>query len=57
MKPLKLVAAAVAVGASLGGMTILTAHRIAPPRLWAGCHRAPVNVERSPRSQPHSGSL
>lgn len=27
---------AVAVGASVGGMTILTAHRIAPPRLWAG---------------------
>jgi pimeloyl-ACP methyl ester carboxylesterase len=38
---------AVAVGASLGGMTILTAHRIAPPRLWAGV----VLVDVTPRME------
>jgi pimeloyl-ACP methyl ester carboxylesterase len=38
---------AVAVGASIGGMTILTAHRIAPPRLWAGV----VLVDVTPRME------
>src|SRR5690606_24719143 len=36
---------AVAVGASLGGMTTLTAQRIAPPQLWAGI----VLVDVTPR--------
>ncbi|MGY6501058.1 MAG: alpha/beta fold hydrolase [Acidimicrobiales bacterium] len=35
----------VAVGASLGGMTILTAQRIAPPHFWAGI----VLVDVTPR--------
>ena len=38
---------AVAVGASIGGMTILTAHRTAPPRLWAGV----VLVDVTPRME------
>ena len=38
---------AVAVGASIGGMTTLIAHRIAPPRLWAGV----VLVDVTPRME------
>jgi pimeloyl-ACP methyl ester carboxylesterase len=38
----------VVVGASMGGMTILAAHRLAPPELWAGV----VLVDVTPRMEP-----
>ena len=40
--------APVVVGASMGGMTILTAHRLAPPALWSGV----VLVDVTPRMEP-----
>lgn len=38
----------VVVGASMGGMTILAAHRLAPPDLWGGV----VLVDVTPRMEP-----
>ncbi|MEZ5298157.1 MAG: alpha/beta fold hydrolase [Ilumatobacteraceae bacterium] len=43
---------AVAVGASIGGMTALIAHRLAPPNVWAGVVLVDVTPPHGDRWRP-----